>query len=153
MAVTPLTPAQQRAVEDLVAQRRLERVPVDEQRCAAFLDQAETALSDLPNVVHAQNRYNLAYDAAHDVGEAMLAAYGYRTRHGPGQHDALGRFLAAVFDAPPENAVSQHYDRMRRDRNRQRYSAQPITAAAATAAAAAATTLVRAGRSRVRRDT
>jgi len=75
-------------------------------------------LADLPHVRHAQNSYNLAYDAAHDVGEAMLAAYGCRTAHGPGQHDALGRFLAAVFDTPPENAASRHYDRMRRDRNR-----------------------------------
>jgi hypothetical protein len=79
----------------------------------------------------------------------MLAAYGYRTAHGPGQHDALGRFLAAVFDSPPENAASRHYDRMRRDRNRQRYNAQPITIAAATAAADAATLLFRAGSARV----
>lgn len=149
MAVTPLTPAQERAVDALVAARRLERVPVDQQRCASFLNQAGTALSDLPNVTHAQNKYNLAYDAAHDTGEAMLAAYGYRTKHGPGQHDALGRFLAAIFDAPPANAASQHYDQMRRDRNRQRYHAQPITTAAAAAAANAATILYEVGRARV----
>lgn len=149
MAVRPLTTAQQRAVDELVTARRPDRVPVDEQRCAAFLQQAETALADLSNVRHAQNRYNLAYDAAHDVGEAMLAAYGYRTAPGPGQHDALGRFLAAVFDSPPENAASRHYDRMRRDRNLQRYSARPITSAAAAAAAEAATSLFSAGRARV----
>jgi hypothetical protein len=150
VAVTRLTTAQRRAVDALVAAGRLERVPVDEQRCSAFLGQAETALSDLPNVRHAQNTYNLAYDAAHDVGEAMLAAYGCRTRQGPGQHDTLGRFLVAVFDSPPENRAAQHYDRMRRDRNRQRYRAQPITTAAATAAADAATVLFQAGRIRVR---
>lgn len=149
MAVTPLTAAQQRAVDALVAARRLERVPVDERRCTLFLDQSGTALDDLPNVTHAQNKYNLAYDAAHDAGEAMLAAYGYRTTHGPGQHDTLGRFLAAIYDTPPENAASQHYDRMRRDRNRQRYHAQPITTAAATAAAHSATILYQAGRARV----
>ena len=149
MAVTPLTDGQQRAVDELVAGRRLERVPVDEPRSSAFLRQAETALSDLPNVTHAQNRYNLAYDAAHDVGEAMLAAYGYRTRHGSGQHDALGRFLAAIFDHPPENAAAQHFDRMRRERNRQRYDARPIPAAAAAVAAHAGTTLFDAGRGRV----
>ncbi len=149
MAVRPLTTAQQRAVDQLLAARRLDQVPVDEQRCAAFLQQAETALADLPNVRHAQNRYNLAYDAAHDVGEAMLAAYGFRTASGAGQHDALGRFLAAVFDTPPENAASRHYDRMRRDRNRQRYDARPITSAAAVAAADAATVLFSAGRARV----
>jgi len=26
-------------------------------------------------VTRDQNRYNLAYDAAHDIGEAMIAAY------------------------------------------------------------------------------
>ncbi|SDY93514.1 hypothetical protein SAMN05661080_05075 [Modestobacter sp. DSM 44400] len=49
MAVIPLTTAQQRAVDALMAARRLERVPIDEQRCASFLHQAVTALSDLPN--------------------------------------------------------------------------------------------------------
>ena len=149
MAVMPLTAAQQSSVDALVGLRRLERVPIDERRSAAFLGQAETALADLPNVRHAQNKYNLAYDAAHDVGEALLAAYGYRTAPGTGQHDALGRFLAAVFDTPPENAASRHYDRMRRDRNRQRYNAKPITIAAAAAAAEAATLLVEAGRTRL----
>jgi hypothetical protein len=132
VAVTPLSTVQQGTVDELVAERRLERVPVDERRCAAFLEQADTALADLPNVRHAQNKYNLAYDAAHDVG----------------QHDSLGRFLAAVLDTPPENAASRHYDRMRRERNRQRYNAQPIMIAAATAAAEAATLLYRAGRDR-----
>jgi len=149
VAVTQLTHAQQRAVAALVLGGRLEEVPVDERRCTAFLTQATTALSDLPNVTQPQNKYNLAYDAAHDVGEAMLAAYGYRTKHGPGQHDALGRFLAAIFDSPPENAASAHFDQMRRDRNRQRYNAQPITAAAAAAAVEAATRLHGAGSARV----
>ncbi|BFU46992.1 hypothetical protein [Krasilnikovia sp. MM14-A1004] len=149
MAVTSLTGDQQTAVDALVAGRRIEPVPVDETRCRSFLEQARLALSDLTNVTHAQNRYNLAYDAAHDVGEAMLAAYGYRTTHGPGQHDGLGRYLAAIFDAPPENAASQHFDRMRRERNRQRYEARPVTVASATAAAGAATALYDAARARV----
>ncbi len=149
MAVTPLTDAQRRAVDALVRAGRLEQVPVDLQRCASFLSQAAAALGDLPNVRHPQNTYNLAYDAAHDVGEAMLAAYGYRTRRGSGQHDALGRYLAAVFDAPPENAASRHFELMRRERNRQRYDARPTTTAAAGAAAAAALELQRAASARV----
>ena len=79
----------------------------------------------------------------------MLAAYGYRTKHGTGQHDALGRFLAAIFDTSPENDASQHYDQMRQDRNRQRYDARPVTTAAAAAAASAATILDTAARGRV----
>ena len=149
MTVHPLSHAQQRAVDQLVTQGRIERVPVDEARARAFLAQADTALSDLPNVTRDQNRYNLAYDAAHDIGEAMLAAYGYRTRHGPGQHDALGRFLAATFDTPPENDAAQHYDQMRLDRDAQRYNARPVTAAAARMAGTVASTLHAAARRRM----
>ena len=144
MALTPLTAAQEAAADSLVRAGRLDRVPADHARCASFLAQAAAALGDLPNVRHPQNVYNLAYDAAHDVGEAMLASYGFRTRHGAGQHDALGRYLAAVFDVPPANAASQHFEQMRRDRNRQRYDARPTTTAAAAAAAAAAAELYRA---------
>jgi hypothetical protein len=149
MAVTPLSTAQRQGVDALVAARRIETVPVDEARSHAFLNQANEALVDLPNVSRTQNKYNLAYDAAHDVGEAMLPAYGYRTAHGPGAHDALGRFLSAIFDTPPANRAAQHYDQMRRDRNQQRYNARPVTAAAATAASQAATELIAAARSRI----
>lgn len=148
MTVAPLTTRQRAAVDTLVAARKLEPMPVDESRAAAFLDQASEALADVPNVTRTQNRYNLAYDAAHDVGEAVLAAYGYRTRPGSGQHDTVGRFLAAVFDTPPENDAAQHYDQ-RRDRNRQRYHARPVTSAAARAAVRAAETLHSAARARI----
>lgn len=141
MSLTPLTRDQQSAVDMLVRTRRIESVPADPRRCQQFLRQAGEALVDVGNVTRTQNRYNLAYDAAHDVGEAMLAAYGYRTRRGPGQHDALGRFLAAILDTPPESAAARHYDQMRQERNQQRYDARPITAAAATAAVQSATAL------------
>ena len=147
--MTPLTDAQQRAVDALVQAGRLEQVPVDLQRCASFLTQAAAALGDLLNVRHPQNTYNLAYDAAHEVGEAMLAVYGYRTLQGAGQHDALGRYLAAVFDTPPENAASRHFEQMRRDRNRQRYNARPTRTAVAAAASAGALELQRAGTARM----
>ena len=141
MTAIALTARQRADVDALVTARKLEPMPVDQLRAAAFLDQASEALVDVPNVTRAQNRYNLAYDAAHDVGEAMLAAYGYRTRPGAGQHDALGRFLIAVFDTAPEDQSARHFDQMRRERNRQRYQARPVTAAAARAAVHAASTL------------
>jgi len=74
----------------------------------------------------------------------MLAAYEYRIRQGAGQHDALGRYLAAVFDTPPENAASRHFEQIRRDRNRQRYDARPTTTASAVAASAVSLELHRA---------
>lgn len=49
--------------------RRLEAVPVDDDRAESFLVLARDTLIDV----------------AHAVGEALLARHGYRTRSGPGQ--------------------------------------------------------------------
>lgn len=55
-----------------------------------------------------------------------MAAYGYRTTNGPGQHEALGQFLKATLDSPPGDRAAGHYDRLRRARNQQRYHAAPV---------------------------
>jgi hypothetical protein len=149
MALTELTPEQQQAVDALVAANRIRQVDRDPERCQVFLQQAAVALSDLPRVEHAQTRYNIAYDAAHDVGEAMLAAYGYRTTSGQGQHDALAQLLAAIFDTPPEDGAAQHLEQMRQQRNAQRYNAVPHTDASAEVATETATVLRAAAQGRV----
>ena len=113
MALTPLDPDQEQSVRALVAARRLEQVPVDLRRAELFLEKARRRLADLDNLSWAESRYNLAYDAAHDVGEAMLAAYGYRTTNGTGQHEALGRFLRAVLTTPPGQSGARRFDQMR----------------------------------------
>lgn len=122
----------------MVAASELRAVVVDEVKANAFLGGAEAALADVPNVTRVENKYDLAYKAAHDVGEAMLAAYGYKTTFGPGAHEKIGRFLAAVFDTPPPSDAAAHYDVMRADRNANHYNARPVTQAAADEAAAAA---------------
>ncbi len=66
-------------------------------RATSFLRQAEERLDQLP-LSQCRGQYGIAYDACHDTGEALLAAYGFRTTNGPGQHEALGRYLRAVFD-------------------------------------------------------
>lgn len=101
MALTPLTRVQQATVLALVEARRLDVVPADLARATSFLRQAEERLSQLPLLTSVVVRYGTAYDACHDTGEALLAAYGFRTTNGPGQHEALGRYLRAVFDRPP----------------------------------------------------
>lgn len=139
--VTPLTKAQQARVDALLHTRRIGTVPVDTQRAAKFLNQASKALADLPNITYTNVAYTVAYDACHDVGEAMLAAYGYRTLNGPGQHQALGQFLAAVLDSPPGDAAASMFDSLRRTRNQQRYDAIDIGTAQATLAATTAADL------------
>ncbi|MFW7414125.1 hypothetical protein [Demequina sp. SO4-18] len=146
MTVTPLTTAQQSAVDALVQSRRIERVPVDALRAQAFLGQATDALEELAVLTKASIRYNVAYDACHDVGEALLATYGYRTSNGAGQHEALGRFLRAVVIEPPGDSAARRFDQLRRSRNQQRYGAAPVGAADAELAAVAAHDLLQSAR-------
>lgn len=139
----PVPTARQKAeLAALVRARRIESVPVDLARAEGFLRQAEDALADVPNLTRPQNAYNLAYDAAHDVGEAMLAAFGYRTAWGRGQHEALGRFLVAIFDTPPANRAANRFEQLRRERNQQRYDARPVGEAGARTAQVTAQSLV-----------
>lgn len=139
---TPLTDAQRRQLDDLVSQRRITRVPVDVDRAAAFLEVALDVLADVDHLRRPQNRYNLAYDAAHAVGEALLARHGYRTANGSGQHESLARFLRIVVVHPPADTAARHVDRMRRTRNQLHYEARPVSTTDAAKAIEAARTLV-----------
>ncbi|MFL6134288.1 MAG: hypothetical protein ACJ72A_15890, partial [Nocardioidaceae bacterium] len=132
---------QQATVLALVEARRLDVVPADVARAASFLRQAEERLDQLSLLTSVVVRYGIAYDACHDTGEALLAAYGFRTTNGPGQHEALGRYLQAVFDKPPADRAAREFDRLRRARNQDRYEAKPVGAAATEKAEQVARTL------------
>ncbi|MFL6162213.1 MAG: hypothetical protein ACJ74U_08290 [Jatrophihabitantaceae bacterium] len=149
MSVVPLTPAQQAAVDRMAAAGDLRATAADEQQARSFLHQARIALDDVPHVTHLENKYNLAYKAAHDVGEAVLRAYGYRSKFGAGAHERIGSFLAAIFDTPPPSEAAAHYEVMRVDRNANHYRARPVTQATADQAAAAAHSLYDAARARI----
>ncbi len=135
------TRVQQATVIALVEARRLDVVPADAARATSFLRQAEERLRQLPLLTSAVVRYGIAYDACHDTGEALLAAYGFRTTNGPGQHEALGRYLRAILDKPPADKAAREFDRLRRARNQDRYEAKPVGAAATEKAEQVARTL------------
>jgi hypothetical protein len=141
VALTPLTSVQQATVLALVEARRLDVVPADLTRATSFLRQAEERLNQLPLLTSVVVRYGIAYDVCHDTGEALLAAYGFRTTNGPGQHEALGRCLRAVLDKPPADRAAREFDRLRRARNQDRYEAKPVGAAATEKAEQVARTL------------
>ncbi|MDR1767998.1 MAG: hypothetical protein LBR32_06190 [Propionibacteriaceae bacterium] len=134
MAVTPLSLVQQAMVLALVQSGRLDVVPADMRRAAAFMGQAAERIGQLELLTSSGVGYAVAYDAAHDIGEAMLAAYGLRTASGPGQHDALGRAMRIFLDAPPGDKAARQFDRLRRARNQSHYDAKPIGAADAAKA-------------------
>ena len=135
MALTPLTRVQQATVLALVEARRLDAVRADLARAASFLRQAQERLDQLPLLTSVTVRYGVAYDACHDTGEALLAAYGFRTTNGP------GRYLRAVLDKPPAEKAAREFDRLRRARNQDRYEAKPVGAAATEKAEQVARTL------------
>lgn len=142
MNLSPLTPQQQQAADSLVATRRLRSVPTDGKRAATFLALADERLAELSAIGSAIVRSGIAYDAARDVGEAFLAAYGYATVNGAGQHAAVGEFLIAILDAPPRHAqAAQAFDQFRRARNNQNYRASSVGSEQSTRFEALARTL------------
>jgi hypothetical protein len=148
MVVALLTTAQQTAIDALVVARRVEQVPPDAKRAQAFVAASADRISQLALLSSSRVKYDLAYDAAHDIGEAFLAAHGYRTRNGAGQHEAVGRFLTAVLDSPPGVEAAGNYDRLRRTRNRSHYDARPIGEADVALSERTAVELLAAARSR-----
>jgi hypothetical protein len=148
MAVTPLGDVELASVAALVQGGRINQVPADLPRALAFMARANDRLEQLVLLTSHAVRYDLAYDAAHDVGEALLAAHGYRTSNGPGQHDALGRYLRAVLSAPPGDRAARRFDQLRRSRNQSHYQAAPIGKGAADQAEATASELYNAARER-----
>ena len=144
MSPVPMSAPQQAAIAALVAARRIEHVPADPRRASAFIAHANDALEELDVLTKASIRCTVAYDACHDIGEALLAAYGYRTTNGAGQHEALGRFLRAVVTDPPGDRAARRFDQLRRSRNQQRYGAASVGSADADLAASAAADLLQA---------
>jgi hypothetical protein len=141
VALTPLSRIQQATVLTLVQARRLDVVPADAARATSFLRQAEERLNQLPLLTSVVVRYGIAYDACHDTGQALLAAYGFRAANGSGQQEALGRYIRAVLDKPPADRAAREFDRLRRARSQDRYEAKPVGAAATEKAEQAARTL------------
>lgn len=150
MTPVPLDAAQQAAVAALIAAGRLQAVPADARRAAGFLAAATDKIGQLGLLTSEPVRHGIAYDAAREIGEALLAAYGLRTTgNGVGHHEAVGRFLTVVIDAPPDAAASaRRFDQHRRARNNQNYRAVTIGSAASRDAVEMATALLAAAQAR-----
>ena len=122
----PLTTTQLAELGVLITRNTLGRVPIDHVKAQLFLDQASDALADIQNMKAHTVRYDTAYNVAHDVGEALLAAYGYRTMSGTGQHAAVGNFLEVILVGGSAESASADFNSLREGRNALRYQAKPI---------------------------
>lgn len=147
----PLTSAQQAAITRLVGEGRLRtsqptRATPD---LSKFIDQATDSLIEIGKLDNTKVIYDVAYNIAHDVGEAVLAAYGYRTTSGSGQHQAVGEALAAIFDTPPGSLAVQGYDNFRLTRNAIRYRASVVSPRDSRDGVSTATALLEAAKERL----
>lgn len=151
MSVVALTRRQRDGVADLVRAGRIEALGggADEVRARSFIANAQAAVSDLKAVTTQVVKHDLAYSVMHDVGEATLAAYGYRTTRGEGQHEAVAQFLAAIFDRPPPSEAAAHVEVVRRKRNDRYYRAYEPSSAEAQIATEYAQVLLHAASERL----
>lgn len=111
---------------NLVKSGKLLQVPIDYSKAKRFIEQAAQSLIELPLIRTNQLRYDGGYNAAHDVGEAILAAYGFRTANGPGQHVSLGEAMKIIFDGTDAKDAAEEFESLRKARNQSRYFASPI---------------------------
>ena len=137
-----LTEEQAAAVASLVSANRITHVPADIGKAQRFVTMSSEALSEIANLSNPSVRYDIAYNAAHDIGEALLAAFGYRTSSGAGQHAAVGLFLEAVCTGTGAADAAKRFDGLRNTRNQLRYAASPIGQSQADLAAITASSLL-----------
>ncbi len=127
----PLSPEQTSALDLLVSKDRLRVVPVDFQKTTRFIEQAREALLELPTIKTRSIRYDGAYNCAHDVAESLLAAYGFATTNGIGQHVTVGEALVIFFFGHEAFPIAEEFEFLRRERNQLRYVSHPIGSAQA----------------------
>ncbi len=136
MTPLPLTQHQIDGLDALVTSGKLVRVAVDVRRAQAFLGSATAGIADIDKVsgLNAKSRHRLAYDAAHDSIEALMAGYGFKTK-GQGAHQSLAAAVQLILDAPLEvAAAAASFDSIRQKRNNDHYTAAAISEADATRA-------------------
>ena len=121
-----LSEQQLNALNELVNRSTLRQVPIDLIKASRFINRAEEALKELPTIRTKSIRHSIAYDCAHDVAEALLAAYGFATTTGVGQHASLGEVLIILCSETNGQGVAELFDQVRRDRNQNRYKSFPV---------------------------
>lgn len=123
-------------VDQLLADRRLERIPANRELADVYLEQARAHLntSRAASGTDPVGEFQLAYDAARKALASLLVTQGLRPTHAGG-HIAVYDAVMAQFD-PPLGRVFRAFGWMRPLRNDSEYpSAERPVAAAADAEA------------------
>ncbi len=142
MKPLPLTNAQLFEITKMLNSGRLRSELVDIDKAARFILQATEAMAELSSMKVAHMKHDAAYNAGHDVGEALFAAYGYRAGSGDGQHVALGQFMAIIFSSSSATQAANDFGSLRQARNSVRYRGLPLSSSEADFAEKVASSLL-----------
>lgn len=118
-------------LDDLVGEKRVERVPPDRARAQTKLEEAQRHLESSRTVAtnDPEGAYALLYDAARKAVDAHMAANGLRvSKSRAGAHEATALYAAEVIGGAYE-ADAKALNRMRRERNRAEYGSWLISVA------------------------
>ena len=137
-----LNAAQRKQLSELMSSGRLREVPRDRERAAVFLAHAREGLDASGQIPTPHVAFDVAYNAAHDSGEALMSALGVRTGRGEGAHATVGFVLAIMAEDTPFAQSARAYDSLRQARNRVRYDAGHVGEAQAQHARHVAADLV-----------
>lgn len=137
-----LNHAQRKQLSDLISTGRLREVPQDRERAAVFLAHAREGLDASAQIPTPHVAFDVAYNAAHDSGEALLAALGVRTGRADGAHATVGSILVIIAEDSSFMQSARSYDALRQTRNRVRYDAGHVGEAQANHARHIAADLV-----------
>lgn len=120
------------AIDQLLANRRLERIPANRELADVYLEQARAHLRTSTAVQGTDpvGEFQLAYDAARKALAALLVTQGLRPTHSGG-HISVYDAIMAQFD-PPLGDVFRPFGWMRPLRNDSEYPSvdKPVAAAA-----------------------
>jgi hypothetical protein len=130
--------------DQLVAQRRIERLEPDPDLAGHHLDRARTTVQQALLLTDTALQERLRYEAGLHLALAAMAHDGFRLRSGPGHHETAVAYLrAALGDSGPEVlAAVRTLDMARRHRNGELYRAVDVGSASAAASAAALDVLI-----------
>lgn len=114
------------AIDELLAEGRLARVPPDQPRAAAIAAEAKLHLESAAAIAKANpnGAYHLLYDAARRSVTAHMLAGGYRPTGATGAHAAVAIYATELLKTPSAGQL----DRMRRARNRSEYDVAHFSA-------------------------
>jgi hypothetical protein len=130
--------------DQLLSQRRIERIAPDPDLAEHHLDRARTTLDQARLLTDSALQERLRYEAGLHLALAVMARDGFRLRSGPGHHETAVAYLrAALVDGEPQVlAAVRTLDMARRNRTGELYRAVDVGSASTAATAAALEVLI-----------